>query len=291
MRSAPSTASETMSSAGRIARAAAAAARNVLLGGNLASLRLLGRPSELVAYASEALFQLRTQTNGRGIPQRSIAEALGTSEPVGITLAELDSRSWMGPVASYATDIVGLCLLCRILRPARIFEIGTHTGYTAMHLALNSPEDAEVLTLDLPPDAPPPSLPTTLMDDWHVRGSREAAAEPCFVGTPAERKITRLFGDSATFDFSPWLDAIDLFFIDGAHSYEYVKSDTRKALACCREGGTIVWHDFGRVGVNGVTRLLRQLSQQGLPVQAVPGGSLAFALLDRPVKAGASGAK
>lgn len=235
-----------------------------------------------MAYASEALFQLRAQADGRGIPQRGVAEALQRDGPVAITLAELDSRSWMGPVASYAADIVSLCLLCRMLEPARIFEIGTHTGYTALHLALNSPADAEVLTLDLAPDAPPPRLPTTLMDDWHVRGTRESHGAPCFVGTPVEAKITRLFGDSATFDFSPWFDAVDLFFIDGAHSYEYVKSDTRKALACCREKGAIVWHDFGRVGVNGVTKLVRELARQGFPVQAVPGGSLAFALLDRP---------
>jgi hypothetical protein len=64
--------------------------------------------------------------------------------------------------------------------------------------------------------------------------------------------------------------------VDGAHSYEYVTSDTRNALACVRAGGVIAWHDFGRSGVNGVTRALRELTETGRQIYAVPGGSLAF---------------
>jgi hypothetical protein len=91
-------------------------------------------------------------------------------------------------------------------------------------------------------------------------------------------KIQPLFGDSASFDYSPFIDRIDLFFIDGAHSYEYVRSDTLNALKCCRPGGVIAWHDFGRAGVNGVSRWLVEFSKQ-YPVFAVPGGSLAFCVL------------
>jgi hypothetical protein len=91
----------------------------------------------------------------------------------------------------------------------------------------------------------------------------------------AESKITRLYGDSATFDFAPYHGTIDLFFIDGAHSYEYVRSDTINALACCHPGSIIAWHDFGRVGVNGVSRWLRRLSRR-YQIYSVPGGSLAF---------------
>jgi hypothetical protein len=68
---------------------------------------------------------------------------------------------------------------------------------------------------------------------------------------------------------------VDLFFIDGAHSYEYVRQDTLNALKCCRKGGVIAWHDFGRSGVNGVSRWICELAQEH-KVYSVPGSSLAF---------------
>ena len=42
-----------------------------------------------------------------------------------------------------------------------------------------------------------------------------------------------------------------------------------------RPGSVIAWHDFGRFGVNGVTRWLREFSRNHA-VYCVPGGSLAY---------------
>jgi predicted O-methyltransferase YrrM len=36
---------------------------------------------------------------------------------------------------------------------------------------------------------------------------------------------------------------MDLVFVDGAHSYEYVKNDTEKGWEMLRPGGIIAWHD------------------------------------------------
>ena len=120
----------------------------------------------------------------------------------------------------------------------------------------------------------PPALPTTIVDDRNIRDQR--GVDRCFFdGTSVSGKIQRLFGDSATFDYASFEARVDLFFIDGAHSYEYVRSDTLNALRCCRPGSVIAWHDFGRFGVNGVTRWLRELSRSRA-VYCVPGGSLAF---------------
>jgi Methyltransferase domain len=91
-------------------------------------------------------------------------------------------------------------------------------------------------------------------------------------------KVQPLFGDSAKFDYSPYHGRVDLFFIDGAHSYEYVRSDTLNAMKCSRPGSVIAWHDFGRAGVNGVARWLMEFSKQH-QVYSVPGGSLAFCVL------------
>lgn len=163
----------------------------------------------------------------------------------------------------------------QILKPRQVFEIGTLTGYTAFHFALNSPDDAKIYTLDLPMgEKIAPQLKTTMVDGTHIEshlGQRQYA----FDNTAVAEKITCLFGDSAAFDFSPFHNQIDLFFIDGAHSYEYVRSDTLNALRCCHPGSVIAWHDFGRVGVNGVSKWILEFARTH-QVYCVPGSSLAF---------------
>jgi hypothetical protein len=138
-----------------------------------------------------------------------------------------------------------------------------------------------VYSLDLPPNRPELSLGATIMD---VAIARQGAATStyAFSGRDVASKIHLLHGDSATFDFSPWHRRVDLFFIDGAHSYEYVRSDSERAFACVRPGGAVAWHDFGRSGVNGVGRCLRELRAKGLEILAVPGGSLAYLVLPEP---------
>jgi predicted O-methyltransferase YrrM len=256
--------------------ASLASLRNVALGGNARALRLAPRPRALVSYASECLFLDGTLNGRRRLPQRNVWEVLPPPADATIRLGNLGGDTWFGPLASYSVDLVNLCLLCRIVAPRVVFEIGTLRGYTTLHLALNSPPDARVYTLDVPRDGlARPRLATTLVDAQHVAASvgRDGYV---FAGTEAEGRVTCLFGDSATFDYSPWHAGVDLFFIDGAHSYEYVRSDTLNALACVRPGGVVVWHDYGRVGVNGVSRWLEELSRDGRELYAVPGGSLAF---------------
>jgi predicted O-methyltransferase YrrM len=255
--------------------------RNLLLGGSVAALRL-GRPRKILAAASENLFFLKTFAGTRGIAQRNVCEMFPAPDGLeSIELANLNeswrpySEPWLHSVASYTTDLVGLCLLCRRLKPKVIFEIGTLRGYTTLHLALNTPDEAKVYTLDLPKDASAEPVLATTMADRVLSAPSTRPGRYCFEGTRVESKITCLFGDSATFDYTPYLKNVDLFFIDGAHSYEYVRSDTLHALRCCRPGGVIAWHDFGRAGINGVSRWLLELARERT-ITCVPGGSLAF---------------
>jgi len=57
-------------------------------------------------------------------------------------------------------------------------------------------------------------------------------------------RIEQLFGDSTTFDFSAFENSIDLFFVDGFHTYANAIVDTRAAWRCLKPGGLIVWHDY-----------------------------------------------
>jgi hypothetical protein len=246
------------------------------MGGNLSSLALLGKPREMIAYATENLFAFRTMANRRNLPQKNVFDVFSEARFAKINLYNANGETWFRNSASYVADIVGLCLLCQAVKPKAIFEIGTLTGYTSAHMALNSDIDCKIHTLDLPPDGSP-TLAMTAIDTEHVR-MHQGIKRYIWENMDIASKIQPLFGDSASFDYSPFIDRIDLFFIDGAHSYEYVRSDTLNALKCCRPGGVIAWHDFGRAGVNGVSRWLVEFSKQ-YPVFAVPGGSLAFCVL------------
>jgi len=268
---------------GKVAETALLISRHMLFGANVASLSMIGKPRDLFRYVGESLLLYQSMASRRGVPQKNVYEVLkptrnngchGTAEQ--IVLGNLDGKStWFQPEAAYAIDIVSLCLICRILKPKTVFEIGTLTGYTSLHFALNTDDDARIFTLDLPKDRSiQPRLKTDYADDMGI--SRHSLAQAyCFENSPGADKISLLFGDSATFDFSPFYGKIDFCFVDGAHSYDYVRSDTLNVLKCCRPGSVIAWHDFGRAAVSGVAKWVCEFARDH-EVYSVPGGSLAY---------------
>ena len=152
--------------------------------------------------------------------------------------------------------LLELLVLTRLVRekgPATIFEIGTFDGRTTLALAANAPHNATVYTLDLPPEV----RPAHALAPGERQYVDKAAPGTRIRGAHAA-KVRQLAGDSATFDFSPY--SCDLIFVDGSHAYEYVVSDSQRAMNMLRGGrGTIVWHDYGEW--EEVTRALNELSR------------------------------
>ena len=139
------------------------------------------------------------------------------------------------------TELVVLASIARMYRPETIFEIGTFDGRTTLNLAANAP-DARVHTLDLPAGEIT-GLAVKPGDDKYINKQVSGAR---FGGTEYESRIVQHYGDSATFDFSPFEGTIDLVFVDGAHSYDYVRNDSQIALKLLRRGrGVVLWHDYG----------------------------------------------
>jgi predicted O-methyltransferase YrrM len=134
-----------------------------------------------------------------------------------------------------------LCALAQLLDCRRVFEFGTFRGDTSWLLAHNLPL-ARIFTLDLPgpESAARVQLEITDVDEYFHTWERGAR----FRDAPEGQRITPLLGDSATFDFSPYRDAMDLVYIDASHSYSYVRADTEAALAMLSPTGTIVWDDY-----------------------------------------------
>ena len=150
-------------------------------------------------------------------------------------------------------ELLVLARLVRELGPRQVFENGTFDGRTTLALATNAPDDARVYTLDLPAESS-----TALAIERSERAFVEKPVSGArFIGTDAARKITQLFGDSATFDFSSY--HAELIFVDGSHAYEYVLNDSTRALGMLGDSrGVIVWHDYGEWP--GVTRALDELA-------------------------------
>jgi predicted O-methyltransferase YrrM len=127
--------------------------------------------------------------------------------------------------------------------------------------------------LNLPPNTLETTLPTDVID---VNLASKVVSGHRFKNTPEEKVIKQLWGDSAQFDFAPFFNSMDLVFIDGAHSADYVKKDTENALKLIKpEGGIIIWHDSHLYGV--VKYLSPWIKQNNLPVYFIKNTSLAVA--------------
>jgi predicted O-methyltransferase YrrM len=151
----------------------------------------------------------------------------------------IDGVAVEGPITRQSSLV--LCALGALLGCERIFEFGTYRGDTTWLLAHNLPR-ARVYTLDLAgPDATGSAeLELTDAGEYFMEWDRGVR----FRDTPEASRITRLVGDSAAFDFSPYRGTMDLIYIDASHSFSYVKSDTEAALAMLSPTGTIVWDDY-----------------------------------------------
>ena len=172
-------------------------------------------------------------------------------------------------------ELLALAALVAHRRPRLVIEIGTHRGSSTLVMAMNAPPDAEIVTLDLPPSPTPTRFPVEiggLAGTPFERGER-------FRGSPAAARIHQLWGDSATFDFSPWHGRAGLIFVDGNHAYENVLADTATAFRCLAPGGVIVWDDYHPVYGPGVMRALQATRDRG--IRAVRGTRLAI-YVDRP---------
>ena len=131
--------------------------------------------------------------------------------------------------------------LVRGLNARTFFEIGTNRGRTTWTVARHNPE-LTLYTLDIPPDDETTTFELAEDDKTYLRPVNNCGE--AFRETPEDQRITQLWGDSASFDYSPYAGRIDFVYIDGAHTREYVKSDTANALRMLSPSGTIAWDDY-----------------------------------------------
>lgn len=121
-------------------------------------------------------------------------------------------------------------LLCR---KKHILEIGTYLGHTTQNIAENT--NGHVTTIDICKD-----MGASLKYQNHEVLSRERSGEVINA-----LNVTRLLIESDQF-FIPEhysIDSFDGIFIDGDHSFDQVRKDSKNAFNHIAKEGIIVWHD------------------------------------------------
>jgi len=140
-------------------------------------------------------------------------------------------------------ELFVLVELLQTFQPTSCFEIGTFDGRTTLNMAANTSDNAVIYTLDLPREQIGSTMFPLNPADLGVVEKETSGTR--FRGTVWEHKIQQLYGDSATFDYTPYQGNIDFVFVDGSHTYDYALSDSRKAITLLRNGkGVILWHDY-----------------------------------------------
>lgn len=163
-----------------------------------------------------------------------------------------------------------LASICKFLTPRRIFEIGTYKGMTTLLLAMHTPPETDIFTLDLFPARSATKYPS---DPGNVTGLPFTLGE-FYRGTEFESRIHQLYGDSALFDFEPFHGTCEFVLIDGNHTYENVKLDTENAFRIVRPGGVVIWDDYDAEWGPGVMRALHELA--GKPLHHIVGTRFAI---------------
>jgi|SRR6516162_4971095 predicted O-methyltransferase YrrM len=154
--------------------------------------------------------------------------------------------------------------------PKAVLEIGTYFGHTTLHMAENLP-DAIIHTVDLPVDFVSFAPTQWTKTDHHLITAREVGK--FFREHPLNIRIRQYFADTASWDFSIYNPAPTFFFIDGSHSYDYVKNDSEKCYDLCNGKGIFVWHDVDE-NHGAVIRFLQEWRELRRDVRQIRGTPL-----------------
>ncbi|WP_298367983.1 class I SAM-dependent methyltransferase [uncultured Lutibacter sp.] len=131
---------------------------------------------------------------------------------------------------SMPTDILLLKGLAKRFKNCSYFEIGTWRGESVINVADVA---KECYTLNL-------SKEEILNNNLSIKYANLHG-----VLSKKNKGIKHLYGNSLNFDFKKLNKKFDLVFIDGNHTYEYIKNDTKNIFKhLIHENSIVVWHDY-----------------------------------------------
>lgn len=184
-----------------------------------------------VLAADEASWQRRAQAHtgrqlgAQGLPMVALQSFLSAADTIVQPFAFREG-------GSLPTDLLLLRALCRRVTAASYFEIGTWRGESAANVAAVA---KAVYTLNL-----------SAQELRHLGLPERYIELHGFFSQPLPN-VTHLHGNSATYDLAGLGQQFDVVFIDGDHTYEAVRTDTRRVFEHLVGPTTVVvWHDASR---------------------------------------------
>ncbi|HTP32841.1 MAG TPA: class I SAM-dependent methyltransferase [Candidatus Acidoferrales bacterium] len=220
-----------------------------------------------ISFKDLEAYRISSWRHGR-LPRVHLTRVFPGIEEVGIQLLNLYQRK-IG-LSVDAAELMVLCAIERFIGASNVLEIGTYDGNTALNLAANLSGDGRVTTVDLPTEWDRKFVYEVPDNHWNVTDRQGVGSQ--YRNTPYQSRIRQVLGDSAGVDWKELNPPFDLIFIDGCHYSEYVRVDTRNALANIRPGGVIVWHDYG--DIKDVSRVVDETAR-GMTAFAIRGTRLA----------------
>jgi len=215
------------------------------------------------------------------LPKVDINEVCALEDPIII----LQPRFEPGNVS--ALELVVLNHLVKKWQPNTFFEIGTFDGRSTINICANAAPGAQGYTLDLPPNLINETVYKVESNERKFIEKEQSGHR--FAGTEFEKRIEKLYGDSAAFDFSEYYGKIDLVFVDASHAKENVLSDAKTALNLLRRDrygdkvGAIIFHDYGEW--EGVTEALEELALADIGFERLTRiADTTFAIIEFPNK-------
>lgn len=178
----------------------------------------------------ETLYKVLNKYHVDRLPQIEITDLLQLYSFKGDTGIRIKSDFSEG--ISPVNDYYFLCLIAKAINTVKYFETGTWVGLSAYNIAKNLNSNTEIYTLDIPPEHPEIAL-------YNI-------PEGIFgLFSKGLKNVNFLKSDSTNFDYTPYKKQFDLVFIDGNHTFKYVKNDTKIALELIKdENSVIAWHDY-----------------------------------------------
>lgn len=158
-------------------------------------------------------------------------------------------------------DTMILLSLAKLIQPRNFFEIGTFLGAQTLNMAANIKSAERIYTMDLGKE-----------DTGNLRQQKEDAVltvkhlanekRLAFLGTPYEKKVEQILGNSNTYDFRRFHGKLDMIYIDGGHDLETLTNDTKNSLAMLSPDRPVcvAWHDYGNPVYPQVKTYLDNLS-------------------------------
>lgn len=169
------------------------------------------------------VFLRRHHKLNKGLPVVDLSDVIETRK------ISINCYSYLNG-GSLVTDLALLKGLAATIVDCRYFEIGTWRGESVVNVAENA---KHCVTLNLSEG-----------DMRKIHGNQRIIDQTGIFITSAGN-VSRIEGNSSTYNFELLRQKFDLVFIDGDHSYDAVFNDTKKVIAHLSHSKTVVvWHDY-----------------------------------------------